>query len=115
LVRKICARCKEEYVPDAKTLDELGLALLPQGTPFFRGRGCTYCGGGGYKGRIAIHEVFVITEEMRDMIYGQVTTSKLRALAAANGFRDMYFDGVQKALAGITSLDEVRRISKKTI
>ena len=115
LVRKICARCKEEHVPDTKTLDELGLALLPQGTPFFRGRGCTYCGGGGYKGRIAIHEVFVITEEMRDMIYGQVTTSKLRALAAANGFRDMYFDGVQKALAGITSLDEVRRISKKTI
>jgi type IV pilus assembly protein PilB len=115
LVRKICVRCKEEYVPDAKTLDELGLALLPQGTPFFRGRGCTYCGGGGYKGRVAIHEVFVITEEMRDMIYGQVTTSKLRALAAANGFRDMYFDGVQKALAGITSLEEVRRISKKTI
>ncbi|MCX6133293.1 MAG: GspE/PulE family protein [Ignavibacteriales bacterium] len=115
LVRKICARCKEEYVPDANTLDELGLALLPRGTPFFRGRGCTYCGGGGYKGRVAIHEVFVITEEMRDMIYGQVTTSKLRALAAANGFRDMYFDGVQKALAGITTLDEVRRISKKTI
>jgi len=115
LVRKICVRCKEEYVPDAKTLDQTGLALLPRGTPFFRGRGCTYCGGGGYKGRIAIHEVFVITEEMRDMIYGQVTTSKLRALAAANGFRDMYFDGMQKALAGITSLEEVRRISKKTI
>jgi type IV pilus assembly protein PilB len=115
LLRKICVRCKEEYMPDAKTLEEAGLELLPSGTTFFRGRGCTYCGGGGYKGRVAIHEVLVITEEMRDMIYGQVTTGKIRALAAANNFREMYFDGVQKALAGITSLEEVRRVTKKTI
>ncbi|MBF8296860.1 MAG: epsE [Bacteroidetes bacterium] len=115
LVRKICARCKEEYKPDPRTLDHAGLSLLPRGKTFFRGRGCNYCGGGGYKGRVAIHEVFVITEEMRDVIYGEVTTGKIRALAAANGFRDMYFDGIQKALAGITSLEEVRRVTKKTI
>jgi len=115
LIRKICARCKEEFEPDAGTLKKAGLALLPKGVPFFRGRGCGFCNGIGYKGRVAIHEVLSITEEMREVIYGEVTTGKIRALAAASGFRDMYFDGIQKALAGITSLEEVRRVTKKTV
>jgi type IV pilus assembly protein PilB len=113
LVRKICTRCKEEYEPDLQTLENAGLLNLPKGTTLFRGRGCAFCNGIGYKGRIAIHEVLVITEEMRDAIVGEVTTSKIRSLAIANHFRDMYFDGVQKALAGITSLEEVQRITKK--
>jgi type IV pilus assembly protein PilB len=115
LVRKICSRCKEEYEPDAKTLAVCGLSRLPKGVTFYRGRGCNYCSGLGYKGRVAIHEVLSITEEMRDVIYGEVTTSKIRALAAANGFRDMYFDGMQKAFAGITTIDEIRRVTKKTV
>jgi len=114
LVRRICVRCKEEYEPDAKTLRSAGLARLPNGVAFFRGKGCNYCAGTGYKGRVAIHEVLSITEEMRDVIYGEVTTSKIRALAIANGFRDMYFDGIQKVLAGITTLEDVRRVTKKT-
>jgi type IV pilus assembly protein PilB len=113
LVRKICTRCKEEFEPDAQTLEIAGLLNLPKGTTLFRGRGCGYCNGIGFKGRIAIHEVLVITEEMRDAIVGEVTTGKIRSLAIANNFRDMYFDGVQKALAGITSLEEVQRITKK--
>ncbi len=113
LVRKICTRCKEEFEPDQQTLESAGLLNLPKGTTLFRGRGCAYCSGIGFKGRIAIHEVLVITEEMRDAIVGEVTTSKIRSLAIANNFRDMYFDGVQKALAGVTSLDEVQRITKK--
>jgi type IV pilus assembly protein PilB len=113
LVRKICNRCKEEFEPDQQTLEDGGLLNLPKGTTLFRGRGCAYCNGIGFKGRIAIHEVLVITEEMRDAIVGEVTTSKIRSLAIANKFRDMYFDGVQKALAGITSLEEVQRVTKK--
>jgi type IV pilus assembly protein PilB len=113
LVRKICTRCKEEFEPDLQTLENAGLLNLPKGTTLFRGRGCSYCNGIGYKGRIAIHEVLVITEEMRDAIVGEVTTGKIRSLAIANNFRDMYFDGLQKALAGITSLDEVQRVTKK--
>jgi type IV pilus assembly protein PilB len=115
LVRRICSRCKEEYEPDAKTLTVSGLSRLPKGVTFYRGRGCNYCSGLGYKGRVAIHEVLSITEEMRDVIYGEVTTSKIRALAVANGFRDMYFDGMQKAFAGITTIDEIRRVTKKTV
>jgi type IV pilus assembly protein PilB len=113
LVRKICVRCKEEYEPDHPTLEKSGLLNLPKGISLFRGRGCTYCNGIGYKGRIAIHEVLVITEEMRDVIYGEVTTSKIRHLAVANKYHDMHFDGMQKALAGITTLDEINRMTAK--
>jgi type IV pilus assembly protein PilB len=111
LVRRICLRCKEEFEPDAQTLEAVGLTRLPAGTTLFRGRGCGFCNGIGYKGRIAIHEVMVVTEEMRDVIYGEVTTSKLRSLATASGFRDMYFDGIQKALAGLTTISEVHRVA----
>jgi type IV pilus assembly protein PilB len=113
LVRKICVRCKEEYVPDDETLSLLGLSGVPQGTTLFRGKGCAFCSGTGYKGRIAIHEVFIITEEMRDIIVGEVTTSKLRQLAIENNFRDMFYDGIQKALAGITSVEEVQRVTRR--
>ncbi|MEX1276311.1 MAG: GspE/PulE family protein [Bacteroidota bacterium] len=111
LIRRICSRCKVEYEPDARTLEGAGLAHLPKGITLFKGPGCEFCNGIGYKGRIAIHEVLTITEEMRDVIHGEVTTGKLRALAVANNFRDMYFDGIQKALGGITSLEEVQRVT----
>jgi type IV pilus assembly protein PilB len=114
LVRKICVRCSEEYEPDLQTLENAGLLNLPKGMTLFKGRGCVYCNGIGYKGRIAIHEVLVITEEMRDVIYGEVSTGKIRSLAVANNFRNMHFDGVQKALAGITTLEEVSRMTSKT-
>ncbi len=110
LVRRICARCKEEYKPTPQQLEAFGLSNLPKGTTLFKGKGCEYCNGIGFKGRVAIHEVLVITEEMRDVIFGEVTTGKLRKLALANNFRDMLFDGVQKSLAGITTVDEVRRV-----
>ena len=113
LVRKICVRCKEKYIPDDETKLLLGLSGLPEGTAFFRGKGCSFCTGTGYKGRIAIHEVFIITEEMRDVIVGEVTTSKLRQLAVENNFRDMFYDGIQKSLAGITSVEEVQRVTRR--
>ena len=114
LVRRICVRCREEYEPDRSQLKEWGLELLPSSITLYRGRGCESCDGIGYKGRIAIHEVLIITEEMRDVIYGEVTTGKLKALAAANNFRDMYFDGLQKALAGITTVEEVHRVTSRS-
>jgi type IV pilus assembly protein PilB len=115
LVRRICLRCKEEYEPSESTLAEFGLSGLPKGTTLFRGRGCRFCGETGYKGRTAINEILVITEEMKDAIFGDVTTSKLRLLAGASGLRDMYFDGVQKAIAGITTLEEVRRVARRSL
>lgn len=113
LVRRLCARCFEEYEPDSAKLEAAGLMNLPLGTTLFRPKGCSSCNGIGYKGRMAIHEVLVITDDMRDLIFGEVSTTKLRTLAVKGGFRDMYFDGMQKALAGITSLEEVQRVTRR--
>lgn len=115
LIRQICMNCKEEYEPDKETLHLYGLSSLPSGTTLFRGRGCSNCRGTGFKGRFAIHEILVVTEEMRDVIYGEVTSTKLRHLALVNNFKDMYFDGLQKAMAGITTLDEVKRVARRVI
>jgi type IV pilus assembly protein PilB len=113
LVRVLCSRCNEEYEPDGARLEAAGLMHLPPGTTFFKSKGCNSCNGIGYKGRVAIHEVLLISEEMRDLITDEVTTTKLRALAIEGGFRQMYFDAVQKALAGITSLEEVQRVTQR--
>jgi len=113
LVRRLCTRCNDEYEPDAARLEAAGLMHLPPGTTLFKARGCSSCNGIGYKGRLAIHEVLTISEGMRDLITGEVTTTKLRALAVEGGFREMYFDGVQKAVAGITSLEEVQRVTRR--
>lgn len=113
LVRRLCTRCNEEYEPLPELLEEAGLVHLPPGVTLFRPRGCNFCNGFGYKGRIAMHEVLVVTEEMRDSLNVEVSTRNIRAMALADGFRDMYFDGVQKALAGITSLEEVLRVSRR--
>jgi type IV pilus assembly protein PilB len=113
LVRRLCTRCNEEYEPDPALLASAGLAHLPPGITLFRPRGCNACNGFGYKGRIAIHEVLVVTDEMRDLIATEISTSKLRLMADPGGFRDMYFDGIQKALAGITSLEEVFRVTRR--
>lgn len=114
LVRRICNRCKEQYEPGHGELKSAGLTRLPKGLPLFRGTGCSYCGGTGYKGRVGIHEVLVITEEMREAIVGEVTTLKLRRLATENHFQDMYYDGMRKVLAGMTSLEEIQRVTKRT-
>jgi type II secretory ATPase GspE/PulE/Tfp pilus assembly ATPase PilB-like protein len=113
LVRRLCSRCNEEYEPDDAKLEAAGLLHLPPGTTLFKARGCSSCNGIGYKGRLAVHEVLLISEAMRDLITGEVTTTKLRALAVEGGFRQMYFDAVQKALAGITSLEEVQRVTHR--
>jgi type IV pilus assembly protein PilB len=115
LVRKLCPDCKEEYEPQAQELDARGLSGLPPHTTLFRAKGCTTCEGIGYKGRIAIHEILCITEEMRDVISSNLTTTNLRKIARATDFRDMYFDGLQKSLAGITSLEEVERVTVRII
>lgn len=115
LIRRICNRCKEEYEPSRDLLKLTGLSGLPEGITLFRGKGCNFCAGTGYKGRLAIHEVFMITEAMREVIYGEVTTRKLRDLAFANNFHDMYFDGVQKALAGLTTIEEIQRVTRRIV
>ncbi|ADI15448.1 ATPase, T2SS/T4P/T4SS family [Truepera radiovictrix] len=108
LVRKVCAACRVAYTPDVDTLRRLGLAPEAlQGATLYRGVGCTQCGGSGYNGRHAIHELFTVDAAAQRAIVQGRSSSELKELAVAAGMKTLRDDGVFKALAGITTLEEV--------
>jgi type IV pilus assembly protein PilB len=108
LVRRICPDCIEEHQPKAEILGDFGLAPDNRFV-FFHGRGCDTCQGEGYRGRTAIHEVFIITDEVREQIFVDGTPAKIRRIAERQNFETMRIDGLKKALDGITTLEEVQR------
>jgi general secretion pathway protein E/type IV pilus assembly protein PilB len=108
LVRVICEKCKEQYTPTEAELKPLGAAAAQfANVQLYRGKGCKECGQTGYYGRKGIYEIFVITEEVRNLIYKQMTASELRAKARALGMQTLREDGLRKVLSGITTLEEV--------
>jgi type IV pilus assembly protein PilB len=110
LVRRICVNCKEEYVPGEEQLMEL--ALRPQdvgGRSFFRGRGCDRCNKSGYKGRLALFEIMVMNDELRDLIMSQASTAVLRHEARKHGMRTLRETGLLSIYDGQTTIDEVVR------
>jgi type IV pilus assembly protein PilB len=110
LVRRICPKCKEPYTPPAKLALELD---LPVDTKFYKGRGCGYCRNTGYSGRIGIFEVLRTNNEIRELILSRPTTSALRELARKHGMRTLWEDGLEKAMQGITTIEEVLREAEK--
>jgi type IV pilus assembly protein PilB len=110
LVRKICKHCRESYKPTKHMLSAAGLTQLEDSIVLFRGRGCDVCGGDGHLGRTAIHEVLVVDEELKDLIYHQASPVKVKETAAKKGFESIRFDAVKKLVSGVISLDEYLRV-----
>jgi len=112
LVRKICKKCREEYAPTETQLRLLGPAAqqLASAT-LFKGAGCPECGMNGYKGRFGLFEILRINEEIRHMIYEQISSSELRQRARELGMRTLREDGLRKVLNGMTTLEEVLRVT----
>jgi type IV pilus assembly protein PilB len=110
LVRKVCKKCAEPYQPTEAEMRALNLTpeMLKTAT-VFKGRGCANCSNTGYRGRFGIFEIFVIDDESRKLIYDKVSASVLRARAREMGMRTLREDGVRKALAGLTTPEEVIR------
>ncbi|HZT23938.1 MAG TPA: GspE/PulE family protein, partial [Verrucomicrobiae bacterium] len=110
LVRKVCKKCAEPYQPTEPEMRALNLTpeMLKTAT-LFKGRGCANCSNTGYRGRFGIFEIFVIDDESRKLIYDKVSASVLRARAREMGMRTLREDGVRKALAGLTTPEEVIR------
>ena len=112
LVRRICPQCKAPCDPKPAEIEEAGAQDVVGRVPFYRGKGCGYCGGSGYKGRTGIHEVLRVDEEIRELILERASTSQIRRAAMAKGFRDLRFDGLKKVVSGATTLEEVIRVTK---
>ncbi len=112
LVRKNCASCKEAYQPDPRVLQAIGInEIEAQGMNFMHGVGCPKCNGIGYKGRMGIFEIFIVNEELQQMIYEGRTLVELRAKARELGMRIMREDGVRKVASGLTTADEVLKVT----
>jgi general secretion pathway protein E len=116
LVRLVCEACAEEHAPPAAALAEL--AQYPQyqvDVPrprFRRGRGCEVCSGTGYRGRAGIYELMLLTDEMRARIQAGASAAELRALALANGLVPLRAAGWAKACTGLTTVEEVLRVTR---
>lgn len=109
LVRTLCPRCKSPYEPSIEELTLLGLQDMEGCVQFYKASGCSTCNMRGYAGRIAVFEVMPFTEEMRRLTISNPTADQVRDLALAAGMRTMLDHAAEKILAGLTTIDEVRR------
>jgi type IV pilus assembly protein PilB len=112
LVRKVCEKCKEPAAAQEREIRLLGPAAAQiSQAQLFQGRGCNECNHTGYRGRIGIFEILVINDEIRHMIYDRISASHLRSRARELGMRTLREDGLRKVVAGVTTLDEVFRVT----
>jgi type IV pilus assembly protein PilB len=112
LSRRVCADCREPYDTDEDSL--LPFGHVPQGlgkVTFWRGRGCHSCSFTGMKGRVAIYEVMPISQEIRELILRNAPISELREVAQTQGMRSLRQNALQKVLEGVTTVDEVLRVT----
>jgi type IV pilus assembly protein PilB len=110
LVRKICDNCKEMYTTPADGLKDLFI-WEGRDVRFFRGKGCSQCNETGYQGRIAIHETLHVDDTIRSMISREDSVSDIKHVARKAGFQNVRYDGMKKALRGLTTLEEVNRVT----
>ena len=108
LVRKICPRCKETYKPSHAEAMQL---KMREPTPLFRGTGCPECGNSGYKGRTAIHEILVVTKEIRELIDRRASDDQIRTLAIRQGTTTLMDTCIKLVLDGITTTQEMIKVT----
>ncbi len=111
LVRKICVHCKEVDTLSASVLEEISESV-PEGTVFYKGKGCKECAGTGYMGREMICEVLNISEELSTLIAKGASKEAMLEQAKKEGFIPIFQNGLQKAIDGVTSIEEVLKVAK---
>jgi len=112
LVRKICPKCKKQYRPTEEEKMFAGIKAGGETTAtFWYGTGCDYCNKTGYYGRIGIFELMVLDDELRKSIYEKVTSKGIRDRARQLGMKTLKEDGLMKAYAGVTTIEEVARVA----
>jgi type IV pilus assembly protein PilB len=115
LVRTTCSRCKKRFTPPKSVLEESGVPpeLLKQ-AEFTKGAGCTYCNKSGYRGRLGIYELMLVTGKIRELMFASAPSLEIRKAAISQGMSTLYADGMRKVMRGITTFEEVNRVAKRT-
>jgi len=114
LARRLCPDCKEAYTPTDEELREVGIPRhrLTNGM-LWRAKGCANCNSKGYRGRSGIYELLIVSDAIRNKVNAGADAGAIKKLAIAEGMRTLRDDGIDKAIAGQTSLDEVLRVTKE--
>ncbi len=113
LLRRLCPRCKESYVLPPEVVKEVGLTRLTSSkkVELFKAKGCEQCYKLGYRGRVGINEMLLFTNKIKEAVLAEEGEIKIKEIARLEGMRTMREDGLVKALAGLTSLEEVLRVT----
>ena len=110
LVRRICTNCREEFVPEPEMFARLGVEM-PEGAVFYHGGGCDRCKHRGYLGRVALIEALPVSEAIRRLIIKRASSAVVKNQAISEGMRTLRMVGIDKALEGITTLEEIWRVT----
>jgi len=111
-VRRVCPACRAPDHPDGAELLAIGIADIA-GVELFRGKGCDDCRGTGYRGRIGIYELFRINDETRSLIVRRAPAGEIRRHAVEHGMLTLREDAWAKACAGLTTVDEILRVTQE--
>ena len=112
LVRRVCTNCREEFIPEAEMFDRLSMKTDKE-TIFYHGTGCDRCKGRGYLGRVAIIEALPVSEAIRRLIIKRASAAVIKNQAVSEGMKTLRMVGVEKAMEGITTLEEIWRVTSE--
>jgi type IV pilus assembly protein PilB len=114
LARRLCAHCCEMYTPSAEELAQARIsrehAAAADGAVLYRKRGCPRCAHTGYRGRLGVFQLLRMSEDLEALAARKASREELERAAMENGMRTLWDDGIEKVLAGLTSLDELARV-----
>jgi type IV pilus assembly protein PilB len=115
LVRVVCSKCKQPHTPSDAALEAAGITPeMATAARFMKGKGCGHCSKSGYRGRIGIFELMMMTNKIRELAFSGASTQDIRRSALSQGMTPLYSDGIRKVLNGTTTIEEVFRVAKKT-
>ena len=113
LVRRVCANCAQPWFPSDSELETLASSGDHTSPRYLKGAGCDACRGTGYRGRVGCFELLTVNDEIRRLVQAQATAAQINEAARRAGMRSLFNDGLTKVAAGLTTLEEVLRVSMR--
>lgn len=115
LVRIVCQKCKQPFSYSEASLASAGITPdMAARATFMKGRGCSNCGGSGFRGRLGLFELMMMSPRIRELTFNEAPTSEVRKVAVSEGMKTLYVDGLEKVCRGMTGLEEVVSVAKRT-
>jgi len=115
LIRVVCSKCKQPVTLSDSLLADAGITPeMAEKATFMKGKGCGHCNKTGYRGRMGIYELMMMSSKVRELAFKAAATQDIRKAAIAGGMRTLYQDGIAKVMKGVTTMEEVYRIAKRT-